>query len=312
MGKAAFVRILTDGSTPRDVVLRPPMSFGRAKTNDISLDDPEVSAQHGRIEQGPEGWLFVDVGSANGTRVAGEPRLGPGQSTPLEDRSQLMLGDTVLDVHLGDDVGPSPEPSPPVAPADPRVIVVTDEHVVTHSLPVPEALLGRGEQCDVRVDHPSVSAEHARISWSQSGWSLEDLASTNGTRVGLIPVTQARPLVPGTHLILGDVDILFLQGSGEQGVAAKQFLHHLKRGGHIPRRTAKNLLLEYSRSGRSLDELLLERRLLHPGSLTELRMDARHELEQRAQERKEPREPGKSTWVLMALALAAIVWLLMR
>jgi transcriptional regulator with GAF, ATPase, and Fis domain len=43
-------------------------------------------------------------------------------------------------------------------------------------------LLGRAPECDVVIDDPSVSREHARLT-TGNGFFLEDLNSTNGTRV---------------------------------------------------------------------------------------------------------------------------------
>lgn len=42
-------------------------------------------------------------------------------------------------------------------------------------------LVGRAPHCDLVVDHPSVSKEHARFLRSEQELSLEDLGSTNGT-----------------------------------------------------------------------------------------------------------------------------------
>ncbi|HEX4612156.1 MAG TPA: FHA domain-containing protein [Urbifossiella sp.] len=45
------------------------------------------------------------------------------------------------------------------------------------------ALVGRGEDCDVRVDHKSVSKYHCVIVKTDGLLLLRDLGSTNGTRV---------------------------------------------------------------------------------------------------------------------------------
>lgn len=42
-------------------------------------------------------------------------------------------------------------------------------------------LVGRSPGCDVRLDDPRVSAEHAAIAWSGEHWELRDLGSLNGT-----------------------------------------------------------------------------------------------------------------------------------
>jgi predicted component of type VI protein secretion system len=42
-------------------------------------------------------------------------------------------------------------------------------------------LIGRDGQCDLVVDDRRVSRRHARISWGEGRFCVEDLGSTNGT-----------------------------------------------------------------------------------------------------------------------------------
>lgn len=42
-------------------------------------------------------------------------------------------------------------------------------------------LIGRHAACDVRVDNPLVSTEHASLHWTGEVWALKDLGSRNGT-----------------------------------------------------------------------------------------------------------------------------------
>src|SRR5580765_1931797 len=68
--------------------------------------------------------------------------------------------------------------------------------------------VGRGEQNDVRINHPSVSTVHCEINVSSAGVILKDLGSTNGTFVDRAPVKEIL-LQPGCHVQLGSVDIIF-------------------------------------------------------------------------------------------------------
>jgi pSer/pThr/pTyr-binding forkhead associated (FHA) protein len=59
-------------------------------------------------------------------------------------------------------------------PADrPHVHVISSE----------ETLLGRSVQSDVKLTDAGSSREHAMITWDGESYVLEDLQSTNGTRV---------------------------------------------------------------------------------------------------------------------------------
>ncbi|MBM4345487.1 MAG: FHA domain-containing protein [Deltaproteobacteria bacterium] len=64
--------------------------------------------------------------------------------------------------------------------------------------------VGAAADCQVRVDHPSVSSRHARLERDGVRWSVVDLGSTNGTfvdgqRVGRADVTQANELRLGSY-----------------------------------------------------------------------------------------------------------------
>jgi hypothetical protein len=66
--------------------------------------------------------------------------------------------------------------------------------------------IGRYEDNDQQVDHPSVSGVHCEIVVDDAGVLVRDLGSTNGTYVNQVPVREAR-LLPGQHLQLGSVDL---------------------------------------------------------------------------------------------------------
>jgi hypothetical protein len=66
-------------------------------------------------------------------------------------------------------------------------------------------LIGRGDDCDLLVGHPSVSRRHAELQvLPEGGWRLVDLDSKNGTFVNGARVGQS-PLTAGAWLRFGDV-----------------------------------------------------------------------------------------------------------
>jgi pSer/pThr/pTyr-binding forkhead associated (FHA) protein len=71
--------------------------------------------------------------------------------------------------------------------------------------------IGRHAQCDVHVDYPWVSRRHARIAWSGTEYTVEDLDSTNGTYVNGERVVGPRALKSGVLLQLGEQPQLALQ-----------------------------------------------------------------------------------------------------
>jgi two-component system, cell cycle response regulator len=71
--------------------------------------------------------------------------------------------------------------------------------------------LGRGENCDIRIHDGSVSRRHAYVQLSESGCSVTDLGSLNGTFLNDTPVTAA-VLSDGDYLRVGNCIYRFLTG----------------------------------------------------------------------------------------------------
>ena len=74
-----------------------PVALGRDDSNAVRLHDTEVSRRHAelRLEQG--GYRILDLSSANGTFVNGQPV----DQTALSSGDRVQLGQTVLLFHEG-------------------------------------------------------------------------------------------------------------------------------------------------------------------------------------------------------------------
>ena len=70
-------------------------------------------------------------------------------------------------------------------------------------LPQGDTLIGRSANCQVTLDDPLVSREHARIRIAGASATLEDLGSRNGTTVGGVKITGAVPVESGTVIRIG-------------------------------------------------------------------------------------------------------------
>ena len=68
----------------------------------------------------------------------------------------------------------------------------------------PSVLLGRNEPCELVIsDDPDMSRRHARLVWSGSSWTLEDMGSSNGTFFG--EFQAERKLPSATAIKDGDI-----------------------------------------------------------------------------------------------------------
>jgi two-component system, NtrC family, response regulator AtoC len=82
-------------------------------------------------------------------------------------------------------------------------------------MPDAQVVLGRGDDCDLRIPHESVSRRHAVLRGHDGGWHIEDLESSNGTFVAGARLGKgaARRVEPGTIVMLGDARLIVDGGS---------------------------------------------------------------------------------------------------
>jgi hypothetical protein len=71
------------------------------------------------------------------------------------------------------------------------------------------ATLGRGDDCDLKLEDSFASGRHARLVPQGEVIVLEDLGSTNGTYLNGQPLTGPQPLHPGDKIRIGDSEFTF-------------------------------------------------------------------------------------------------------
>jgi hypothetical protein len=96
--------------------------------------------------------------------------------------------------------------------------------------------IGRGTECDLRLDHPSVSRAHAELRSEDGGWRLRDLDSKNGTFLDGARVTDAA-LGQDAWLRFGDVYCEFAPMTDAQVDAAAR--GQAERRAAVTARTAR-------------------------------------------------------------------------
>lgn len=80
-----------------------------------------------------------------------------------------------------------------------------DEQPAKYRFTSPEVTIGRDSTCECRLDAPTISARHARLSYHHGQWWLEDLHSRNGTYLNDEPVRSQVVVISGDCLRCGSL-----------------------------------------------------------------------------------------------------------
>ncbi len=80
---------------------------------------------------------------------------------------------------------------------------------ITHELTEDLVTIGRGPDNLIQIDDPSVSGRHAQINCVGKTFQLQDLNSTNGTRVNERAITSVVGLLAGDRVRFGKVEARF-------------------------------------------------------------------------------------------------------
>jgi hypothetical protein len=102
-------------------------------------------------------------------------------------------------------------PGAGLAGADPRLIVErAPGHVPGMEYEIGEgAVMGRGDQAEIRLDDPFASSAHARLIRQGGIVVLEDMGSTNGTYLNEELLGGPTPLHAGDRVRIGDSEFVY-------------------------------------------------------------------------------------------------------
>lgn len=115
-GNDSFRLVVRRGPQPNQVyeLNKDIVTIGRDITNDIVINDPEVSRHHLRFTRGAGGFTVEDLGSTNGTFINGQRLTG---AKPLNNGDMLGLGETVTLAYERSTGAASPPAASAPAPA---------------------------------------------------------------------------------------------------------------------------------------------------------------------------------------------------
>ena len=94
-GAPTKVVVIEGGDSGMQALLTGAVTLGRGTSNDLDLSDEYVSTRHARFVPHNGQWYVEDLGSTNGTYVAGARISRP---TPVGAKSTIRVGRTVLEL----------------------------------------------------------------------------------------------------------------------------------------------------------------------------------------------------------------------
>jgi ABC-type multidrug transport system ATPase subunit len=206
--------------------------FGRdqALEGAIDVDAAVVSRRHAEIRRQNGRFIVVDLGSFNGT-LLNDRRIVQPELLHHNDRIELGPGGPTIRY-----LDPANPPPAPASQPDQNAVVPSGELARRAAAPsgnlatmvlrsesplqitggagagmfterpfgnTTRITIGRGEDCDVRLDGLLISNRHAAVINTNSNLTVEDLNSTNGTYVNGARITGRRTIRPEDVIQIG-------------------------------------------------------------------------------------------------------------
>lgn len=242
-----FKLLIEDDAGGQTVVplVREELTIGRQEGNTIRLTERNVSRRHARLSV-ENGRVFIEEASARyGLKINGR-RLT--ERMEFKEGDVLLVGDYRLSLQPEVKAAPAPAPEmgqslsaeAPQAPSPfaqestrimrvpeagaqpertemiatmPAKLVVISSNFAGQEFPLKstEVVIGRGDGCQIIIDHRSVSQNHAKIVREANGsYKIMDLKSKNGVRVSGEEY-RATYLKRGDIVELGHVKFRFVE-----------------------------------------------------------------------------------------------------
>ena len=207
------------------------VTVGRGPSSDLSTDNGYVSRSHARLHAQDGAWVLEDNGSSRGTFLDGS-------------RVTRVVIDRPMTLTLG-----------PLGSGEPLVLRLDAPEVATDPVPIDAPLMleptrrrdaqlwitiqtgrqagetfvvdrtstiGRDPECEIVIDHDSISRRHATLSVApMGGVLLTDLGSTNGTWLNGKRVAGEMAVSAGDELRFGSVRVLAAASTGSNAPSTR-------------------------------------------------------------------------------------------
>lgn len=136
-----------------------------------------------------------------------QARLADAPEVEIPEELEPQAGHTQV-YNVRDLQAPPKELDEPAAIRLPRAVLEAGDR--RFALTPPATVVGRGREADVRLDDPNISRQHVEFRADGGRWLVNDLGSTNGTRLGGRTLTGPTELRPGDVVQLGNTVLTFV------------------------------------------------------------------------------------------------------
>lgn len=181
----ALARVADDERVLGAGVVYAPTSYTVA----LSTEDDEKLGSFKTVLAGELSTYVTDHAREHGYQLASKPQI------TLIVHDDLKLGRFRVSAALAEEPGEPEDAAPrherPIDSAGLATVTVGD---IGHDVALngDEVLVGRLAECQVRLQDANVSRRHAAFIRLDDGWALQDLGSTNGTRVNGQEIDRVR------------------------------------------------------------------------------------------------------------------------
>ncbi len=173
--------------------------IGRAPDCGLTINSNKLSRKHCKIYPGKNVYIVEDLGSANGTLVNGKKIDDP---THLKQGDIIRIGDTVAHFSWHPDLEIKKDTK--IVESD-KAFPTLNLYSAPKNAELPKLftlkpgkyVIGRKPGSDILINFKSVSGTHCVVTVDAESITIEDLKSTNGTRVNNVKITDSKKLSDG-------------------------------------------------------------------------------------------------------------------
>ncbi len=188
--------------------------IGRDDTCDISIVSPGVSRKHARIFTQQDRCFIEDLASSNGVIVDGQRVVG---QRDLGTASQIQIGEHLLFLHHSNerfDIGATLFVSDDDQHC--KLVRINDAFAgEVYNLSETTNTIGRIDENFILLSDHSISRHHAQIIRTGFLYNLNDLKSSNGTKLNGKKIKKMVELHPNDRIEFGNLQFVFATGGSE-------------------------------------------------------------------------------------------------